>query len=136
MAKKVFGFETRERPAEEPAVSKLPIDSTGAGKAMTDFQEIPVDMLHTCTLKGSSDYSKYGSLRQEQMVESIKQMGVLQPLIVRKSAVQMSKYEILAGERRWENAKAAGLKTVPCRIMNVDDKKGVRHFPSDQPDEP
>lgn len=128
MAKKAFGFETREQPTEKPSVSKLPIDSTGAGKAMADFQEIPVDMLHTCTLKGSSDYSKYGSLRQEQMVESIKQMGVLQPLIVRKSAVQMSKYEILAGERRWENAKAAGLKTVPCRIMNVDDKKASAIF--------
>ena len=33
----------------------------------------------------------------------------------------MSKYEILAGEQRWTNAKAAGLKTVPCRIMDLDD---------------
>lgn len=121
MGKKTFGFETRESSTEKPAVSKLPIDSTGAGKALSDFQEIPVEMLHPCTLKGESDYSKYGSLKQEQMVESIKQYGVLQPLLVRKSNVEMSKYEILAGERRWEYSKMAGKKTVPCRIMDLDD---------------
>ena len=54
-------------------------------------------------------------------MESMKEHGVLEPLIVRKSPIEMSKYEILAGEQRWTNAKAAGLKTVPCRIMDLDD---------------
>ena len=118
--KKNFGFERRERSATD-ATSKLPIDSAGAGRALSNFQDIPVDMLHPCTLKGTSDYSKYGSLLQEQVVESMKEHGVLEPLIVRKSPIEMSKYEILAGEQRWTNAKAAGLKTVPCRIMDLDD---------------
>lgn len=119
-SKKKFGFEHREQPAAA-AASKLPIDSAGAGKALSNFQDIPVEMLHPCTLKGTSDYSKYGTLLQEQVVESMKEHGVLEPLIVRKSPIEMSKYEILAGEQRWTNAKAAGLKTVPCRIMDLDD---------------
>ena len=93
--KKNFGFERRERSATD-ATSKLPIDSAGAGRALSNFQDIPVDMLHPCTLKGTSDYSKYGSLLQEQVVESMKEHGVLEPLIVRKSPIEMSKYEILA----------------------------------------
>lgn len=119
--KKVFDVADDDLDIGPIETSKLPIDSTGAGTALSDFQEIPVEMLHLCTLKGESDYSKYNSLKQEQMVESIKQYGVLQPLLVRKSNVEMNKYEILAGERRWECSKMAGKKTVPCRIMDLDD---------------
>lgn len=125
--KKTFGFEPRDQ-APRTTTSKLPIDSAGAGKALSNFQDIPVEMLHPCTLKGTSDYSKYGALLQEQVVESMKEHGVLEPLIVRKSPIEMSKYEILAGEQRWTNAKAAGLKTVPCRIMNLDDNAARNIF--------
>ena len=52
-SKKKFGFEHREQPAAA-AASKLPIDSAGAGKALSNFQDIPVEMLHPCTLKGCS----------------------------------------------------------------------------------
>ena len=130
MAKKTFGFEEPAQPSEKSAAGKLPIDSAGAGKALPDYQEIPVDWLHPFTQKGSWDYSKYDKLRQEQMIASIKQYGVLEPLIVRKSQTEMSKYEILAGERRWEASKAAGIKKVPCRIMDLDDKaaRGVFHL--------
>lgn len=126
-AKKTFGFEHNYQPPKT-TTSKLPIDLAGAGKALSNFQDIPVEMLHPCTLKGTSDYSKYGTLLQEQVVESMKEHGVLEPLIVRKSPIEMSKYEILAGEQRWTNAKAAGLKTVPCRIMNLDDNAARNIF--------
>lgn len=121
-APKEFTFDTtRASNSAASSPSKLPIDTAGAGKALTSFQEIPVERLHPCTLKGTSDYSKHGSLLHEQMVESIKEYGVLEVLTVRKSPVEMSKYEILAGERRWESAKAAGQKTVPCHIVDLDD---------------
>lgn len=54
------------------------------------------------------------------LVESIKEKGVLQPLLVRK---QGSSYEIIAGERRWRASKLAGLKTVPVIIKDLNDKE-------------
>ena len=52
--------------------------------------------------------------------ESIKQVGVLQPLLVLD---KKDYYEIIAGERRWRAAKLAGLKEVPVRIMNLTDQE-------------
>ncbi len=46
-----------------------------------------------------------------ELADSIKQFGVLQPLLVRKNK---DYYEIIAGERRWRAAKQAGVKEVPC----------------------
>ena len=120
-SKKKFTFDEEEQDLERGNTGKLPIDSTGAGRGLTNFQDIPVNMLHTCTLKGGADYSRHYKVLSEQFVESIKQHGVLEPLIVRKSPVQMSMYEIIAGESRWEHAKEAGEKTVPCRVMVLVD---------------
>lgn len=54
------------------------------------------------------------------LVESIKEKGVLQPLLVRKSG---DKYELIAGERRWRASKIAGLKTVPVIEKDLNDKE-------------
>ena len=61
----------------------------------------------------------------EDLISSIKERGIIQPIIVRKSADQNSKYEIIAGERRWLAAQKAGLHEVPIVITNVDDKKSL-----------
>ena len=54
--------------------------------------------------------------------DSIKQYGVLQPLLVRK---RKDYYEIIAGERRWRAAKKAGLKEVPVIVMNLSEQEIV-----------
>ena len=51
------------------------------------------------------------------LTNSIKERGVLQPIIVRKSNDENSKYEIIAGERRWLAAQKAGLHTVPVVVL-------------------
>ena len=56
----------------------------------------------------------------EELSESIRENGVLQPLLVRKHD---SKYEIIAGERRYQASKIAGLTKVPVIIKDVDDQK-------------
>ena len=56
---------------------------------------------------------------------SIKERGILQPIIVRKSKNFPDKYEIIAGERRWQAAKKAELNEVPVVITNVDDLKSL-----------
>ena len=59
------------------------------------------------------------------LTNSIKERGILQPIIVRKSNDDRSKYEIIAGERRWLAAQRAGLHEVPVVITEVDDLKSL-----------
>ena len=56
----------------------------------------------------------------EELADSIRQHGVLQPLSVRRSG---SFYQLIAGERRLRAAQLAGLTEVPCIVMNMDDKE-------------
>ena len=59
------------------------------------------------------------------LVNSIKERGVIQPIIVRKSNTSNSKYEIIAGERRWLAAQKAGLHEIPVVVTDADDLKSL-----------
>ena len=59
------------------------------------------------------------------LTNSIKQRGMIQPIIVRKSNINKSKFEIIAGERRWLAAQRAGLHKVPVVITEADDLKSL-----------
>ncbi len=61
----------------------------------------------------------------EELTNSIKEQGVIQPIVVRPSASENGKYEIIAGERRWLASQNAGLHEVPAVILNVDDVKSL-----------
>jgi len=61
----------------------------------------------------------------QDLTNSIKERGIIQPIIVRKSSDDNSKYEIIAGERRWLAAQKAGLHEVPVVITEVDDLKSL-----------
>ena len=60
-----------------------------------------------------------------ELSNSIKERGVIQPIIVRKSKLEKTKYEIIAGERRWLAARKAGLHDIPVIITEVDDLKSL-----------
>ena len=60
-----------------------------------------------------------------ELANSIKERGILQPIIVRKSSDDKSKFEIIAGERRWLAAQKIGLHEVPVVITEVDDLKSL-----------
>ena len=61
----------------------------------------------------------------EDLTNSIKERGMIQPIIVRKSNDDKAKYEIIAGERRWLAAQRAGLHNVPVVITEADDLKSL-----------
>ena len=63
--------------------------------------------------------------KMEDLTNSIKERGIIQPIIVRKSSNDNSKYEIIAGERRWLAAQKAGLHEVPVLIIEADDLKAL-----------
>ena len=61
----------------------------------------------------------------EDLTNSIKERGVIQPIIIRESNSSNSKYEIIAGERRWLAARKAGLHEIPVVITEADDLKSL-----------
>ena len=61
----------------------------------------------------------------QDLTNSIKERGIIQPIIVRKSTNNNSKYEIIAGERRWLAAQKAGLHEVPVVVTYADDLKSL-----------
>ena len=58
-----------------------------------------------------------------ELTESVRQYGVIQPITVR--AIDGGYYQIIAGERRWRAARAAGLTEVPVRIIEADDRRAM-----------
>ena len=61
----------------------------------------------------------------EELTSSVKERGVIQPIIVRQSDDHKNKYEIIAGERRWLAAQNAGFHEVPVVITEADDLKSL-----------
>ena len=61
----------------------------------------------------------------EELTNSIKERGMIQPIIVRKSLDDQTKFEIIAGERRWLAAQKAGLHDVPVVVTEADDLKSL-----------
>jgi ParB family transcriptional regulator, chromosome partitioning protein len=56
----------------------------------------------------------------DELAESVRKHGVLQPLLVRPKG---DGYELIAGERRWRASRQVGLETVPCRVVQLDDRQ-------------
>ena len=61
----------------------------------------------------------------DDLTNSIKEQGVIQPIVVRPSKSPEGKYEIIAGERRWLASQNAGLHDVPVVVLDVDDVKSL-----------
>jgi len=61
----------------------------------------------------------------EDLTNSIKERGIIQPIIARRSNYDKSKFEIIAGERRWLAAQRAGFHNVPVVVTEVDDLKSL-----------
>ena len=61
----------------------------------------------------------------EELTNSIRERGIIQPIIVKKSDDQDNKYEIVAGERRWQAAQNAGLHEVPTVVIKADTLKSL-----------
>ena len=71
-------------------------------------------------------YQPRKNFEQDSLMElsnSIKERGIIQPLVVRKLENQSDKYELIAGERRWQAAQSAGLHEVPAIVIEADDLK-------------
>ena len=68
---------------------------------------------------------KFDKEALEELSNSIKERGIIQPIVVRRSESQSEKFEIIAGERRWQAAQNAGLHEVPAIIIKADNLKSL-----------
>ena len=67
----------------------------------------------------------FSEQKLEELANSIKQNGVIQPIAVRQSKSDINKYEIVAGERRWLAAQRAGLHEIPVNILELSDLESL-----------
>ena len=89
---------------------------TGYAAAMAADREMDIEKIFP---NPNQPRTHFNESELEELSESIREHGVLQPLLVRKSG---QKYEIIAGERRYQASKIAGLKKVPVIVKDVDDQ--------------
>ncbi len=82
--------------------------------------EVPVDEIVPNPNQPRTNFDKE---ELEELASSIKKNGLLQPILVRSQ--EGGKYEIIAGERRWQASKLAGLEKIPIRIQKADDDKAL-----------
>mgnify|MGYP000970202412 CR=1 FL=1 len=108
-----------------PKDESMPKKSTGKNK---DTQEAAENQILTLSIHDvepnrNQPRKQFDEDAIEELADSIKQYGVIQPLIVQKKDKY---YEIIAGERRWRACKKAGLKEVPVIIKNYDEKETLK----------
>ncbi len=94
----------------------------GDSKVETNINKLPISDLTRNKFQPRKNFNKESL---DELTNSIKERGIIQPIIVRKSKENNSKYEIIAGERRWLAAQNAGLHEVPIVITDVDDLKSL-----------
>jgi ParB family transcriptional regulator, chromosome partitioning protein len=84
-----------------------------------DITELPVDMI---TPNPDQPRTDIDEARVEELADSIKKVGVLQPVIVRPMG---ERYQIIAGERRWRASRIAGLERIPVRVLATDEVQSL-----------
>lgn len=89
----------------------------------SDYRSISIDRLLPSKTNPRKHFAKAS---MEELIDSVKQMGVLEPLLVRAIPCETPsscRFEIVSGERRYRASKAAGLAAAPCRVMVLTDEE-------------
>jgi ParB family transcriptional regulator, chromosome partitioning protein len=91
------------------------LPSVPAGPAEKTYMDLPIDEITPNQYQPRTNFNEESL---NELAQSIKSDGVIQPVIVRRSG---SGYELITGERRWRAAKRAGLRTIPAVIRDVSE---------------
>src|ERR671920_513035 len=90
----------------------------GADSAATQLAQLPVDAIHANPRQPRRRFEPEAT---SGLAGSIRQQGMLQPVVVRPRAA--GGYELIAGERRWRAAREAGLEVLPALVREADDRE-------------
>ena len=111
----LLGGSSPSKGGAKPASVSIPSPSPAPEDARQRVDRISLGDLRPCPLQPRKDFSEE-SLRE--LADSIREQGIVQPLIVRKRG---DHFELIAGERRWRAAQLAGLTEVPVLVREADD---------------
>ena len=87
------------------------------------YREVPVSAVEVNPLQPRRHFD---AAALDVLAGSIRQIGVLQPIVVRETGI-VGRFEIIAGERRWRAARSAGLDTIPVVVRAADDESSLTH---------
>ena len=94
----------------------------GDTKSKTNITKLSINGVNRNRLQPRKVFNKESL---EELTNSIKENGVIQPIIVRSDKSSAGKFEIVAGERRWLASQNAGLHEIPVIVLNVNDEKSL-----------
>ena len=83
-------------------------------------REIPIELIHR---NPDQPRRRFAEAEIAELADSIREKGVLQPVLVRPAPGMAGEYQLVAGERRWRAAQQAGLRAMPALIRELDDKQ-------------
>ena len=102
-------------------LGSVPADGITDTDKVEELRTLPVDLLQRGGYQPRMDFEKDA---MQELANSIKAQGVLQPVMVRPLA-DSGKFEIIAGERRWRAAQLAGLHEIPAVVRKLDDRTAM-----------
>ena len=111
--------------AKKPGGLGRPLYDIFDDNAFTSSQNNVAQSLRISEIEPRADQPRKDFNREalESLADSISNLGVLQPIVVRENINYPGSYEIIAGERRWRAAKMAGLSEIPAVVLDSDDLK-------------
>jgi len=92
----------------------------GQATAADGLREVPIELIHR---NADQPRQYFAEAELAELEASIRASGVLQPILVRPAKTPQGEFEIVAGERRWRAAQAAGLKTIPALVRELGDNQ-------------
>lgn len=96
--------------------------ATGDPSLESAFRDIPISAI---TANRRQPRSRFDEEAMAALAASVRELGVLQPVLVRASTANNGTYELIAGERRWRAARRAGLSTIPAIVRTADDTSSL-----------
>jgi ParB family chromosome partitioning protein len=94
-------------------------DETPAPQSHDNLRSLPIEQLKPGRFQPRRNFD---AENLEALTQSVREKGILQPILVRRDPSDSNRYEILAGERRWRAAQAAQLHEIPVIIREMDDR--------------
>lgn len=94
------------------------ISETSTSSSNEEFKEVEIDLIEPNNLQPRS---RFDEPKLEELAVSIKENGIVQPILVRK--INGGRYQLIAGERRWRAAQKAGLSRIPAILRDIADDK-------------
>lgn len=99
-----------------------PTSTRGETRTEGDLRALPVDVIQKGRFQPRHEIAQEAL---QELADSIRAQGVVQPVVVRPLPEDNSKYELIAGERRWRAAQLAGLHEVPAVVRDVPDQAAM-----------